>query len=115
MQRLQDICGSGNNVGVTTVVDEVLKSDSIADGSVVERGVLGDSAGGVPLLAGRGCLAPVRSVVRRELGGVGKAGNAEVGGGEVRGGIEVLPDGLSDIGRLKAALLGELGLEDVYA
>lgn len=85
----------------------------------MERGSPGGVAVGCVLLCRtRGCLMPVGSVVRREEesvgaaagGGAGKVGLAT---GDARTGEAVV--GLSElVMKLKAALLGESGFEEMW-
>lgn len=78
----------------------------------------GDNIGGVPLRAFLDCLTLVGSVVRRVLDGwtatlVGVEAGGEVVGEETSAVVEL--EGLSDVRMLKAALLGEFGLDDECA
>ena len=113
---LHEIEGSGNINGAA--IDDGPEWGSVLTGSVTARGnVAEESVGGVLLVGGRDCLTPVGSVVRREVGG----GTAEavfgtaalLDRGEETTAKELV--GLSLAGILKAALLGELGLDDECA
>lgn len=90
-----------------------LDRSSSVDGSVVERGNAGEVTGDAPLVDGRDCLAPVGSVVLREVEGCDAEDGTLVGetnGAAVAATVLV---GLSVVvTTLKADLRGELGFED---